>query len=387
MKSGILVSVIVPICNVEQYLGRCIESILHQTYQNLEIILVDDGSTDKSSSICDKYATLDKRIKVIHKVNGGLVTARKEGISAATGEYIGFVDSDDYIEAAFYEVMLSELVNSNADFIHTGYIEEKNEKKVVHLPTKEGFFENNFDNSIVFIKNSFKNSMRGEAVDLGMIPSLCLKLFRKEFINRCYNSVPNNVSNGEDTINLAISLINAHSFFIKKVALYHYCRRDNSYTNCNRIEKIEEIWRQHSVLKVIFKNNNMNCLLEDLDEWYVKFNIQMLKKYKKVSEQICYHIFKNIEKIRGKKIILYGAGEVGQDYYTQISKYADCSIIAWVDRNHQKYEFDYRIVESIDAIGKYCFDYIVVAVKAEEYKNEVKNWLVNQGIDEKIILF
>ena len=91
-----LVSVIVAVYNIEEYLPRCVDSILAQTYRNLEIILVDDGSKDQSGSICDSYAEKDRRIKVIHKKNGGLSDARNAGMDAATGEYIGFVDGDDW---------------------------------------------------------------------------------------------------------------------------------------------------------------------------------------------------------------------------------------------------------------------------------------------------
>lgn len=100
-----MISVIVPIYNVEQYLVRCIESIRNQTYNDLEIILVDDGSTDTSGEICDSYLSIDERIRVIHKKNGGLSDARNVGIDAATGDFIGFVDSDDYIHEKMYEVL------------------------------------------------------------------------------------------------------------------------------------------------------------------------------------------------------------------------------------------------------------------------------------------
>lgn len=101
-----LISVIVPIYNVELYLKRCIDSILCQTYENLEIILIDDGSTDESGKICDEYQTIDKRIKVIHTKNRGAANARNCGINLAKGEYIGFVDSDDYIKKDMYESLI-----------------------------------------------------------------------------------------------------------------------------------------------------------------------------------------------------------------------------------------------------------------------------------------
>lgn len=111
------ISVIVPVYNVEDYLEECINSILGQTYKNLEIILVDDGSTDNSSKICDIYEKKDKRIKVIHKENGGLSSARNEGLKYRTGEYISFVDSDDFIDKTMYEKLYSAIKKYDADVV------------------------------------------------------------------------------------------------------------------------------------------------------------------------------------------------------------------------------------------------------------------------------
>ena len=112
-----LISVIVPVYNVESYVAECIESIQNQTYMNLEIILVDDGSKDMSGDICDQYAAYDERIKVIHQENGGLSAARNTGIEAANGDYISFVDSDDYIGLTLFEDMLQLMVEHDLDII------------------------------------------------------------------------------------------------------------------------------------------------------------------------------------------------------------------------------------------------------------------------------
>lgn len=112
-----LISVIVPVYNIEKYLSRCIESVCSQTYPNLEIILVDDGSTDTSGAICDEYTTKDKRIRVIHKENGGSSSARNVGIEAAKGDYLGFVDSDDYIESQMYEIMVQAIQENGSGII------------------------------------------------------------------------------------------------------------------------------------------------------------------------------------------------------------------------------------------------------------------------------
>lgn len=110
-----LISVIIPVYNVEKYLRRCLDSVIAQTYQNLEIICVDDGSIDESGRICDQYAVRDARIKVIHQENQGLSAARNKGLDAAEGEYIAFVDSDDYILEDMYKKMLDKLLNYNVD--------------------------------------------------------------------------------------------------------------------------------------------------------------------------------------------------------------------------------------------------------------------------------
>lgn len=129
-----LVSVIVPVYNVENYLAECIDSIINQTYSNLEIILVDDGSTDSSGRICNDYEQKDDRIKVLHKINGGLSDARNAGIEIAKGEYISFIDSDDFIDKITYERTIPVLVNSQADILRFDYKMYGGKKYKKHSP-------------------------------------------------------------------------------------------------------------------------------------------------------------------------------------------------------------------------------------------------------------
>ena len=131
------ISVIVPVYRVEKYLRRCIESIINQDYSNLEIILVDDGSDDSSPQICDYYEKIDSRIIVIHQRNGGLSCARNRGLEVATGDYIGFVDSDDYIERNMYSTLLENIKTSNSDISICGfYTWTEYEKRVVATNNK-----------------------------------------------------------------------------------------------------------------------------------------------------------------------------------------------------------------------------------------------------------
>lgn len=120
-----LITIIIPIYQVEKYLKKCLDSVIYQTYRNLEIILVDDGSTDKSPQICDEYKNKDSRIKVIHKKNGGLSQARNVGMRIATGKYIGFVDSDDYIGKDMYQVLYNNMIKTNSDISICNLIQVK----------------------------------------------------------------------------------------------------------------------------------------------------------------------------------------------------------------------------------------------------------------------
>ena len=134
------ISIIVPVYNVEAYLERCVESILKQTYTNLEILLVNDGSTDKSGELCDKLALRDHRIRVIHKENGGLSDARNRGIDEASSNLIGFIDSDDYIDEDMYETLYRQMVASKADLSMCGHYDVYHqipEKQVAEIKTWE----------------------------------------------------------------------------------------------------------------------------------------------------------------------------------------------------------------------------------------------------------
>lgn len=167
-KTKGLLSVIVPVYKVEQYLDRCVESIVRQTYHNLEIILVDDGSPDRCPELCDQWAKRDARIRVIHKENGGLSDARNAGIQAASGEYLAFVDSDDYIEREMYETMLAAMGRTDSGIACCGrYVVKGNEKTSMHGMAQETVFSS---------KDAIRELLLGGAVE----ESACDKVYRTE---------------------------------------------------------------------------------------------------------------------------------------------------------------------------------------------------------------
>ena len=137
-KGKILISVIVPVYNVREYLEQCLETVVHQTLQDIQIILVNDGSTDGSDEICKKYAALDDRIIFIHQENAGLAAARQAGLNVAEGEYIGFVDSDDWLELTMYEEMYAAARENNADIVFCNVYRDEDKKEQIYF--KPGFY-------------------------------------------------------------------------------------------------------------------------------------------------------------------------------------------------------------------------------------------------------
>lgn len=157
-----LISVIVPVYNVESYLDRCISSIVQQTYQNLEIILVDDGSTDRSGAICDAWQQKDKRIRVIHKKNGGVSSSRNTGMEQAQGRFWGFVDSDDYIAPDMYEYLYNHRVDGGVCACGFIEVEERQRKKKAnrrHVMAEETY---HFETAAhLYIKDEWAQDFRG----------------------------------------------------------------------------------------------------------------------------------------------------------------------------------------------------------------------------------
>lgn len=153
------ISVIVPIYKVEQYLRKCLDSIVNQTYQNLEIILIDDGSPDRCGKICDEYAAEDERVTVIHKANGGLSSARNVGLDVATGEYIGFVDSDDWIEADMYAYLLQGIQKHDADIAVCGIFEELPNRQICRRWNKAEVFDTEGGLEQLFLRKKYSHSV------------------------------------------------------------------------------------------------------------------------------------------------------------------------------------------------------------------------------------
>ena len=219
-----MISVIVPIYSVERYLHQCIDSILCQTYYDLEILLIDDGSPDKCGEICDEYAKSDNRIRVFHTRNNGLSAARNLGLRKAMGDYIGFVDSDDWIEPNMYETLLLQLEKTGADISNCGAWKEYQKCRYDY---------NNFEGFFVGIE-----SIR--ALIFGQISTTP---WNKLYTRHCWTNIcfPENHTY-EDRATFYKNLLKTHSISCVQDHLYHYRMREGSIVHTLSMNNLKDCW-------------------------------------------------------------------------------------------------------------------------------------------------
>lgn len=285
------VSMIVPIYNKEPYLKQCIDSILHQTYQNLEIILIDDGSIDNSFSICKEYAKKDKRIKLYHQENKGVSEARNKGLKHATGEYLSFVDADDFIEPNMIENMLKKLKTQQSDIVVCNF--ERMGKS--------------------YYKKEDRLLEKSEIYEAIFYTSCCNKLYKKTLFKK---EKFGNYSYAEDMmLNFHILKKVNKIYFNFSSVYYHYNNHSNSLSNTNNLKKLESLKQLDEMIEFLKENKLDNLYQRMLVYHFILFGETLyFVKQKKVSkedlkpyEELFQHYKKEIKK---EKLSLYNRMKV-----------------------------------------------------------------------------
>ena len=287
-----LISVIVPVYKVEAYLEECINSIINQTYKNLEIILVDDGSPDNSGIICDKYAKKDERIKVIHKENGGLSDARNAGIDVVTGKYITFIDSDDYIENLYIEKLYLAIKNNNTNISQCGFSKVSNSKEILE---KIGYDKNYILSGKEMLKDlyMYKNSVENTVV------------WNKMYLIDLFKNIrfPKGKIHEDEYITYKILYFQEKVSIIKDY-LYNYRQTDNSITHSKfdykKLDYLEAVEERVHFFKEneeeFFYNKTLEKYANKIIDYYSAFNHkvkdsgneqkELLNKFNKIYKEI-----------------------------------------------------------------------------------------------------
>lgn len=355
-----MISVIVPVYNVENYLRDCIESVCAQTYQDLEIILVDDGSTDRSGEICDEFAQRDERIVVVHQKNGGVTQARNTGLRISHGEYIGFVDGDDWIEPNMYASMYREMIDGNADVVMCGHFENVG---TAQHEIFQGVCTGRYDKDRI-LKEIYPEMLSGSRFfEWRIFLILCDKLFRRDKLMRFQLGVDDLITVGEDTACVVPYLLDCGRISIMRECLYHY--RQTSTSAVRRVPDRETERRQYRILyESIKKNLNDFALTYD-------FRKQWRDLYLFLAVPRSDHLYRGFEDLgylfpfplvkKDSNIALYCAGTYGQRLYSYLKRTGFCKVTVWVDRDYEQFQAMGLPVESPDALA-YTEGYSMIVV-------------------------
>lgn len=374
-------SVVVPVYNAEQYLEQCVESIINQTYKNLEIILVNDGSADSSREICERYAADYDNVRVIHQENGGNVAARCHGLQEAVGEYVTFLDSDDWIDLDMYEILMDTAETEQCDIVSMGgYVSVEGDKhRIVEDATIYGTFVKG-KNLHSLLSKMMYDCEKGTR---GIHPSLCCKVLKRNIVLQAVANIDNHVVMGGDAAIFYPCCLRADSICIIEGYKYFYRKIEKSVSSSYDITRFNKIYTLYKYLEQEFEKFNREYgLVEQLRKymWYfLSFQIEQIFNLK--IRKVYLLPYERIDK--GSKIVLYGAGKVGRSFWEQIVKTAYCDIVAWVDKNIY---LDNPEMISPTQISTIDYSKIVIAIKNKDSAEAIINELVDLGISrEKIV--
>jgi len=370
------ISIIVPAYNVEEYITECIESITRQTYKDIEIIVVNDGSQDATGRLLDEMKEKDDRIVVIHKENGGVTSARNAGLRCAKSEYIGFVDGDDYIAPDMYENLYKLAEENDAEIVFSQKFYRVHSANGTRKATlqggklAEGVYSRE-DKSIEYVWNNIWNPEKKS----GLLPDLWCNIYKRDKLEKVQFKISNEVTYAEDEM-LVYSLVTT----VDKVCItddpyYCYRMRDNSAVNSVQENFMSDLNRRYLFIKEYYSKHYMSeALLRQLKYKTVNdlFSLRFLQ-----SGATNFHMFPYELVPKGSDIILYGAGGVGKSYYNQINKNKFCNIVAWVDVRYENFSNSKYQIKSPEEIKTLKFDYILIAVidktMAESIGEEICN--------------
>ena len=376
-----LVSVVIPAYNVQEYISECIESIIGQTYRNIEIVIVDDGSIDDTLMICKEYEKKDDRIVVYHQENQGVVRARKNATEHIKGQYVVYVDSDDYVNSDYVEKLLDASVG--CDIVVSGYFQGSYNKVVRGgIPTgvyKEEDLRKVYEN-MIFIGDTSKR---------GILGNMCSTLVKSELARKVFKDVDENIYYGEDGEFLYKYLLKCNSVAVADYCGYFYRQREKSSVHYVYDDYLININRLYmSLKKDITLHYKKELLLKQLERWIVSLLIDAprMMGFQK-HNWINSYIYPYAMETNSKKIIVYGAGKVGCDYVRYITTKKTSELVLWVDKKWETIDSTEIPVVGVSQIYDVDYDYIVIAVKNKSLMLEIKNELLGMGVELHKILW
>lgn len=379
-REGTVVSVIVPVYNIAPYVRECIESIQKQTYSNIEIIIVDDGSEDGSGKLCDQLAAGDERIQVIHQKNAGVVSARGRGIERASGKYIAFVDGDDWIEPDMLEELAGRI--GDAELITSGVYRQFSPERIVERYDRFEEGEYGGEAGISAIWNRMLYDFDKEELQ-PFTPWCYNKLYISELVKQVHKEVAADITYGEDSVFLYKYLLKCSSVVIIHKCFYHYRYREESAIHAVNPHMLIDINKVYLSLEKDFRNHRLGeQLLYQLQKWVSFVSCKALNEHMGFDNRIHIPEFMaDLSELESKKLIVYGAGSAGKDACSQLKNFGH-RVVLWVDRDYRFYQSKGFPVVSPDEIFCQDYDMVYIAVSEKALAEKIIEDLFQRGISK-----
>lgn len=374
-----------PVFNCEKYIECCINSIISQTYSKLEVILIDDGSTDKSGMICDEYAKKYGNVSAIHQENGGITRARLTGVEHSKGEWITFVDADDWVEKDYYECLCSGGVD--CDVIISGIYRYFNPIRCVE---EKAYYQEGIYNKENIIGQIIPNMLWNPELGIWSLDaSLCTKIFKREkVLTELKKAVKIRCDYGEDSIILFPLIFKINKLKVVKESFYYHRQREADKEPYYIQDKLffEKLYQIYLYLKEEFvKAGYWDVMQNQLNHFYINA-VKLKERYSMNIKYGFFALFPFTDVKRGAKVIIYGAGKVGEQYIRQNQEYNFCEIVAWVDMNYKNVIRKEIEVEEPEIIRRKEFDYVIIAISNYDKAVEIKQYLSTMNVPkEKIV--
>lgn len=371
------ISVIVPIYNSEKYLAKCIDSILNQTYESIEIILIDDGSSDKSGEICDNYAKNYTQVRVMHTENGGLVRARKHGVSVAQGEYIGFVDSDDWIAPIMYEKLVEYVDKYNVELVGAGVVTSTG--NIMSNSLDEGVYS---DEGLLSVYSKMMFNFEKNAP--GVLQSVCTKLIKKSILEKSMRLIDERITYGEDAAIVYSSCLQCQRIALTNEQYYHYRIHSESMCREKNYQIFDKVYLFSEYMKKVFSMYKEEYQLQRQLKRYTMYFVELgLSTLFSIVINTKYLLPESMVNTNSK-ILLYGAGNVGKSYYEQLSS---SQVVHWIDKGKVGEIINGRQIESISSIESGKYDWVLIAIMQKEVVEQIEKELIAIGVKPSRIIW
>lgn len=380
-----LLSVVIPLYNQEKYIQQCIDSITNQSYSDIDIIVIDDGSTDKSNAICQELIKNDDRIRLIKKENGGVISAIEEGIRNCNTKYVTFVDADDFIlkDAYIYALDAMQKDIDMITFEISRYYSEEKIKREPHI-IDIGYYDRNAIEMAVFPKMIWDFSRNTPGIEC----TLCTKIMKTSQLREVLKQGVENrkFHYGDDVAMTYPMLLHIKDLQVVGQCYYMHRQRNNEIAPyIKRSSFFEEVYELYNCLLDSFRDSYYYEMFRKQIEYFYMYSVN-LRKMKYNDYFYARDFLFPFEKVPPKaRIILYGAGAVGKTYYKQLEKSEYCREVLWVDRDAEVLGDDR--VKNIDCIDNSDYECIVIAIENRNICNAVREWLIQKGIAEKKIIY